>query len=89
MVTAFPRFHRQRILNTPAILDAVTHRLIAAAKEFGWTLRAWAVLSNHYHFVAESPEGTAVSLRAWLTEFHRSAAMRVNKSPARADAGYG
>ena len=78
MVTA-STFHRQRILNTPAILDVVTHMLIDSAREFGWTLRAWAVLSNHYHFLAESPAATATSLREWLKEFHRQSATAVNE----------
>ena len=26
------------------------------AHEFGWQLEAWAVFSNHYHFVGHSPE---------------------------------
>ncbi|WP_226895496.1 hypothetical protein [Luteolibacter marinus] len=52
--------------------------MIDSAKAFGWQLRAWAVLANHYHFVADSPDGTGESLRAWLTEFHRSAAIEVN-----------
>ena len=78
MVTA-STFHRQRILNTPAILDAVTHLLIDSAKDFDWSLRAWAVLNNHYHFLAESPVATAISLREWLKDFHRQAATRVNE----------
>ena len=75
-------FHRERILDTPAKLDAVTQRLLETAFEFGWTLRAWAVLSNHYHFVAQSPAASAESLRDWLKEFHRTAAMRVNELSA-------
>ena len=72
-------FHRQRLFDTPAKLDAVTLRLLETAREFGWTLRAWAVLANHYHVVAESPAASAESLREWLKEFHRTAAMKVNE----------
>ena len=35
-------------------------------------------MSNHYHFLAESPEASGESLREWLKEFHRTAAMKVN-----------
>jgi putative transposase len=36
---------------------AVLHRgLLKVAAKFGWRLGAWAVFSNHYHFVAHSPE---------------------------------
>ena len=75
-------FHRERILDTPAKLDAVTQRLLETARKFGWTLRAWAVLNNHYHFVAQSPAASAESLRDWLKEFHRTAAMHVNELSA-------
>src|SRR5438876_10528519 len=35
---------------------AVLHRgLLTVAEKFGWQLEAWAVFSNHYHFVAHSP----------------------------------
>jgi putative transposase len=36
---------------------AVLHRgLLKVALDFGWLLEAWAVFSNHYHFVAHSPD---------------------------------
>ena len=36
----------------------VLHRgLLTVARDFGWRLEAWAVFSNHYHFVAHSPAG--------------------------------
>lgn len=36
---------------------AYLHDLILLkAEELGWRLEAWAVLSNHYHFVGRSPE---------------------------------
>src|SRR5438128_12260053 len=34
----------------------VLHRgLLTVARDFGWRLAAWAVFSNHYHFIAHSP----------------------------------
>lgn len=35
-------------------------------------------MRNHYHFLAESPQASGESLRDWLKEFHRTAAMKVN-----------
>src|SRR5260370_32777895 len=33
------------------------HRgVLKVAANFGWRLEAWGVFSNHYHFVAQSPE---------------------------------
>jgi len=35
---------------------AVLHRgLLKVAADFGWQLEAWAVFSNHYHFIGHSP----------------------------------
>lgn len=38
----------------------VLHRgRLTVARDFGWTLEAWAVFSNHYHFAAHSPTTAA------------------------------
>ena len=36
-------------------LDVLQRGLLAVAGDFSWNLEAWAVFSNHYHFVAHSP----------------------------------
>ena len=41
-------------------------------------MEAWAVFSNHYHFVAKSP-GTAESLTEMLGQLHEKTAKWVNK----------
>jgi len=43
-------------LSSPERLDGFTADLFRLASQFGWALQAWAVMSNHYHFVAFSPE---------------------------------
>jgi len=72
-------YHREKLFDSPEKLDAVTQLLVETAEKFGWSLRAWAVFSNHYHFLAQSPEGSGESLREWLSEFHRSSAIRINQ----------
>jgi REP element-mobilizing transposase RayT len=44
--------------NTDARRDVLLKMLTDVTKEFGWRLQAWAVMANHYHFVAstERPE---------------------------------
>jgi len=79
-------YHRQHLFDDGQKLDLLTGLLIDTATTYGWQLRAWSVFSNHYHFMADSPEGSGESLRAWLTELHRSAAVRLNQlseSPGR------
>ena len=61
---------------------AVLHRgLLTVAARFGWRLEAWAVFSNHYHFVAQSPEGEpdASTLAPMLKSLHVKLAGWVNR----------
>jgi putative transposase len=60
----------------------VVHRgLLTVAEQFDWQLEAWAVFSNHYHFVAHSPPeaADASSLRAMLSLLHAKTAGWINK----------
>src|SRR6266542_1607054 len=67
----------------------VLHRgLLTVARDYGWTLEAWAVFSNHYHFVAHSPpqESGAESLSAMLGLLHEKTAKwidRLDEAPGR------
>ncbi|MBM4040486.1 MAG: hypothetical protein FJ290_18420 [Planctomycetes bacterium] len=54
MVTA-GTYLRRRLLHNAQRLQLVHDALLATAAEFGWELQAWAVLANHYHFLALSP----------------------------------
>jgi hypothetical protein len=38
--------------------DQLAAALLSAAKEAGWRLEAWAVFSNHYHFVGHCQAGS-------------------------------
>src|SRR5688572_21910891 len=61
---------------------AVLHRgLLTVARDFGWRLEAWAVFSNHYHFVAHSPEDypDASNLADMLSVLHVKTSGWVNK----------
>ncbi len=60
----------------------VLHRgLLTVTRDFGWQLEAWAVFSNHYHFVAHSPQGEedAESLSEMLGLLHEKTAKWVNR----------
>ena len=67
----------------------VLHRgLLTVARDYGWQLEAWAVFSNHYHFVAHSPsdQPTAESLGPMLKTLHVKTSgwvNRLDKTPAR------
>jgi putative transposase len=67
----------------------VLHRgLLTVARDYGWQLEAWAVFSNHYHFVAHSPadQPTAESLALMLKTLHVKTSgwvNRLDRTPAR------
>jgi putative transposase len=62
-------------------LSVLQRGLLSVCRDASWRLEAWAVFSNHYHFVAESPENqdSAESLQAMLAELHFKTASWVNK----------
>jgi putative transposase len=60
----------------------VLHRgLLSVAVDHGWRLEAWAIFSNHYHFVAHSPAGadSAESLGQMLKTLHAKTAGWINR----------
>jgi putative transposase len=51
--------------------------LLSLAKKYQWRLEAWAVFSNHYHFVARNnPESG--SLKRLLKHLHADSARKLN-----------
>ena len=64
--------------NNEERLDHLEKMLLSLALTYGWQLEAWAVFSNHYHFVAHSPVD-AGSLRAFLGRLHTQTAIFVNQ----------
>jgi len=52
--------------------------LLETVAEFQWQLEAWAVFSNHYHFLAEAPREGSDSLRTLLRKLHSVSAKWVN-----------
>ena len=66
-------------------LSFLQDSLLRLADEFGWNLQAWAVFSNHYHFVAVSP-AKAESLKPFVQKLHSETALAANdrdKTPER------
>jgi len=70
-------YQKAQLLSTPQRLDFFLTLLFSSAKEFGWTLEAWAILSNHYHFIASSPENPT-SLRKMISKLHTLSAREFN-----------
>ena len=64
-------------LNTPAKLNFFRDLLFATAIEYGWSLHAWAILINHYHFIASSPVSSQ-SLKNLISKVHTLSAKEFN-----------
>ncbi|MBM4040487.1 MAG: hypothetical protein FJ290_18425 [Planctomycetes bacterium] len=76
MVTA-GTYLRRRLLHNAQRLQLVHDALLTHAPEFGWGLQAWAVLANHYHFLALSPADPK-TLKPFLSKLHTLTAKALN-----------
>lgn len=71
-------YHKEHFFKTESSLDFLQTLLFDLAKKYGWLLEAWAIFSNHYHFLAQSPIDPS-NLRKFITHFHASSARYLNK----------
>jgi putative transposase len=71
-------YGKKPLLSTDARLQLVHDALLQLAERYAWSLEAWAVLSNHYHFVAVAPEETD-SLPAFIRHLHSHTARELNR----------
>jgi len=69
--------HKQPLFQGRKLLDLLHDSLLNLAQEHGWTLEAWAVFPNHYHFVAYGSE-SASKLDVFLTQLHADSARELN-----------
>lgn len=61
-------------------LRLLRDELLRQANAFGWQLEAWALFSNHYHFVGRiNDDANAQHLPAFLKRFHAVTASAMNK----------
>ena len=80
MVTAATR-HKALLFGTPDKRDALLEILFHEADRWSWELEAWAVMANHYHFVARAPQ-QGRTLSDMLRAVHSSSAVWLNKRDA-------
>jgi len=60
------------------LLDLLERELLAKAKAYQWQLEAWAVFSNHYHFVGQATEDSQ-TLKPFLAHLHSETAREANR----------
>jgi putative transposase len=75
MVTA-GTYQKKNFFNTSDRLETLMDMLFRCVKEFGWQLRAWAIMINHYHFIARSPEDPR-TLKRMLGKLHMTTAKAI------------
>ena len=63
---------------TPERLDFLQTSLLQLAEKYNWKLQAWAILANHYHFIAESSSNPK-NLSTFLTHLHGVTARYINQ----------
>lgn len=69
--------YRTAFFKTDDDLEMLHDLLLELAEKYQWKLEAWAIFSNHYHFVAQSPDNPQ-SLEKFITHLHASSARQLN-----------
>jgi len=70
-------YNKVHHLNTPERRDYFLESFLQTLSDYGWSLQAWAIMANHYHFVAASPENPR-TLKPMLGKLHMTAAKQLN-----------
>jgi putative transposase len=70
--------YKQHYFRRAECLDLLTQKLLELARQQGWYLEAWAVFSNHYHFVGHAQPG-ASALDLFLRDLHSDTATAINR----------
>jgi putative transposase len=70
--------HNQHFLSEYKRKEFVLQTLFERANLLGWDLEAWAILNNHYHFIAQAPED-ATTLEKLIRQLHSITAIQINR----------
>ena len=70
--------HKQQWLSEGRRKEFVLQTLLERAHFLGSALEAWAILNNHYHFIARAPED-ATTLQKLIQQLHSITAIQLNK----------
>lgn len=77
MVTA-STYQKRKLFDSDERLRLLHDDLLEIAREYEWKLEAWAVLANHYHVVAHSPDAPD-TLRRVVSKLHTLTARAINQ----------
>jgi putative transposase len=71
-------YNKEHLFTDGPRLRMLHEALLTIAHKHDWSLEAWAVFPNHYHFVAASP-ARADALPAFLNELHSRTSIALNR----------
>ena len=71
-------YHKEHLFVGRERLDLLQSVLLRTLLELKWQVQAWAVFSNHYHFVGLSPE-SGLGLTELTKKIHGRSSFEVNK----------
>lgn len=71
-------YHRHHIFDSIDKRRHLCSTVLRQSENFGWELRAWCILSNHYHLVAEAP-GEANTLSELIRRIHAISGRYANR----------
>ncbi|MFH0954121.1 MAG: hypothetical protein V1873_07310 [Verrucomicrobiota bacterium] len=77
MVTA-GTLHKEHFYRDRPRLESLQSALHDVLAQRGWELRAWALFSNHYHFIARSPDEGG-RIRRVIQHLHSDASETLNR----------
>lgn len=83
MVTA-ATYHKAHVFARPDQLDLLESALLRVTQDAGWQLEAWAVFSNHYHFIGHRLAG-GDRLDALIKQLHGETGHDVNEMDGETD----
>lgn len=80
MVTA-GTLRKEHFFRSPSRLRLLHDTLRELAAQYRWQLQAWAVFSNHYHWIGVAPEDGS-TLRKFVSHLHTKTAAAINREDA-------
>ena len=70
--------HNEHLISDDMRKEFILQTLFERANLLGWNLAAWAILNNHYHFIAQAT-GDAETLVKLIRQLHSITAIQLNK----------
>ena len=74
-------YEKAPLFRSRSRLTLLCDALLKLSARYGWSLQAWAVFPNHYHFVGSSVSGD--SLRTLVRHLHSATAREINEIDGR------